>query len=411
MRVAFFVREVIPEGGVALATFRLATALNELGHESRVLYCSGDPPPQLRGLGCRIEGDPKAEAAPARLRHSLEQFDPAVVVVGSGRSQDLTEAIEVAPTLLHAHLHMGTCPDLARHWSRLGRPCGVRAGWRCAVLRPVLGCSELKRAVRPGPIQAQRALLRLLSSGEAGVLCVSTDQAEVYLDHGVPRSRIAVVPNLGIRATASELADASARTPEEWRSATAFVGRLSKPKGAALLDELARSLPAEARLRVFGDGYLAEALSSLPDGVRCGHVAQDQIAGVLMWARAVLFPSIWPEPGGIVGIDAQVMGVPLAAFDTGAPRHWPGAQRFGLDELGGMAEWLAARPPRTEPRNPEAVSEAQARYWRQVTAHGADAIARFARAGRFGDDDDDPVEALMRGPEPEAAPTGAAESR
>jgi glycosyltransferase involved in cell wall biosynthesis len=407
VRVAFFVREVIPEGGVALATFRLATALSELGHDSQVLYCSGDPPQELRGLGRRIEGDPRAEAAPAGLRQSLERFDPTVVVVGSGRSQDMVEAIEVAPTLLHAHLHMGTCPDLARHWSRLGRPCGVRAGWRCAALRPLLGCSELKRAVRPGPIQAQRALLRLLSSGEAGVLCVSTDQAEVYLDHGVARSRIAVVPNLGIRATASELAEASAKTPEAWRSATAFVGRLSKPKGAALLDELARVLPAEARLRVFGDGYLAEALSSLPDGVRCGHVAQDRVAGVLMWARSVLFPSIWPEPGGIVGIDAQVMGVPLAAFEVGAPRHWPGAQRFELGGLGEMADWLAAQPPRAEPRNPDAVSQTQARYWRQVTAHAADAIAAFAQAGRFGDDDGDPVEALMRGPEPEAARAGA----
>jgi glycosyltransferase involved in cell wall biosynthesis len=407
VRVAFFVREVIPEGGVALATFRLAAALGELGHDSRVLYCGGDPPPELQGLGQRIEGDPRAEAPPPRLRQSLERLDPAVVVVGSGRVQDLVEAVEVAPTLLHAHLHMGTCPDLARHWSRLGRPCSIRAGWRCAAVRPLLGCSEMKRALRPGPIRSQQGLLGLLSRGEAGVLCVSTDQAETYEDHGVARSGIAVVPNLGIRAQASELAAASATTPEEWRSATAFVGRLSKPKGAGLLDDLARLLPAEARLRVFGDGYLSQALASLPAGVRCGHVAQDRVAGVLMWARAVVFPSIWPEPGGIVGIDAQVMGVPLAAFETGAPRHWPGARRFELGDLEQMAEWLAAQESRSAPRDPDAVSEAQARYWRRVAAGAAETLAAFARDRRFEPEDGDPVEGLMQGPRPQAVRSGA----
>src|SRR5262249_5032469 len=144
---------------------------------------------------------------------------------------------------------------------------------------------------------------------------------------------IAVLPNLGIRMTAAKLAAVSSRTPEDWRDATAFVGRLSKAKGGQLLGALSGSLPKDARLRVFGDGYMATRLASLPSGVLCGHVDQDSVTGVLMWARAAVFPSLWPEPGGIVGVDAQTIGVPLGAFDVGAARYWPTAERFSPGDV------------------------------------------------------------------------------
>jgi glycosyltransferase involved in cell wall biosynthesis len=390
VKVAFVLREVMPEGGLTLASFRLATALAEGGDEAEVLYRQGDPPPDLAAVGRRIEQP---------LRRALEGVGPDVVLVGSGELDDMLGAAAVAPTVVHAHVHHGVCPDEARYWSRLRQPCTVRAGRRCSLLRPALGCSDLRQSLRQGPVAAQRQILDAIAAGPLGVVCVSTDQGELFARHGVPPSRLAVLPNLGIRAAPAELEAASRGTPEAWRDAIAFFGRLSKPKGGELLGQISRALPPELRFRVFGDGYLAGRLArSLPPGVMCGHVPQHAVTGVMMWARAAIFPSLWPEPGGIVGVDAQVMGVPLAAFDLGAPRHWPAARRFPRGEAGAMAAWLAGREGRTERRDPEAIAAAQRGYWERIAARGAELLSGFAANGSFEQLDDAPAEELILAP-------------
>ncbi|HVO55183.1 MAG TPA: glycosyltransferase [Solirubrobacterales bacterium] len=384
MRIALLNRRVMPEGGVSLAAFRLAQALTEAGHEAEVLYTEGEPPAELAAISRRLsagEGDGISATAVSR---ELERLDPALVLVGSGKLSDLLAAAAVAPAVLHAHMHNGVCADNARYWSRLRRPCPVRAGWHCAMLRPAMGCANLKRTLDPGHVVAQRELLAALIGDGVGVLCVSTDQACLFAEHGVDPSQTAVLPNLGIVAEPERLAALSRETPPEWRDATAFFGRLSKAKGVQLLPPLAAALPASARLRIFGDGYLAPRLSGLPAGTLCGHVAQDAVTGVLMWARAAVFPSLWPEPGGIVGVDAQVIGVPLAAFDVGAARFWPAAQRFPRGDVAAMAAWLGGQTPRSRARDPEAVAAAQRGYRERVGRRAAAALESFARERSFG---------------------------
>lgn len=407
MRAVFFVREVMPEGGVTLAAFRLASALVEAGQEAEVLYCAGEAPAELAPLGRRIDAEPGDPAAPWDLEHELRRSEPDVVIVGSGELDDLWLARLVAPTLLHAHLHMGTCADTSRYWYRLQRPCGVKAGWKCAALRPVLGCSDLRSTLRPAAVARQRRLLEFLRAGDVGVLCVSSDQAERYVAHGLPAARVAALPNLGIRLPPDRLAQAAAAVPEEWRDAIAFVGRLSKTKGGELLPEIHGHLSADSRLRVFGDGYLGESLSSLPPEVLCGHVSQEMVAGILMWARALVFPSLWPEPGGIVGVDAQVMGVPLAAFDLGAGRHWPAAERFDRTDVAGMARWLDGREPSTRPRSAERVARAQAAYWERVGVRACRDLAAFAANRAFGWSGEMPPELVMRDAPPKPAEPSA----
>jgi glycosyltransferase involved in cell wall biosynthesis len=382
VKVVLAIRRALPEGGITLASFRLARALAERGHEAEVLYTAGAPPAGMAALGRRLASEDEQGAAPAPsdLGGQLDRLDPDLVLVGSGRLPDLRAAAATAPTALHAHMHVGACPDNARYWARLRRPCGVRAGWGCAVLRPALGCSSLGRSLDPTHLRVQREVLELLAGGEVGLVCVSSDQAELFRRHGVPASRLAVLPNLGLRADAGALAAASAATPPEWRDATAFFGRLSKAKGGQLLEPLAAALP-QSRLRIFGDGYLARRLASLPDGVFCGHVEQQAVLGILLWARAAVFPSLWPEPGGIVGVDAQVTGVPLAAFDVGAARHWPAAELFAPGDVEAMAAWLAGREPRRAPRDPDAVAAAEAAYWERIGAR-AEAVLADLAAGR-----------------------------
>lgn len=385
MKLAIVARRVFPEGGLTLSAFRLAAALGEAGHEAEVVYDAGRPPADLAAYGRRVAWVDGPGPVARRLAAALEGSGADAVLVDSGQIADLRAAAAVAPAAVHANMHDGTCADRARYWTRVRRPCRVRAGWCCTALRPVLGCSNLRRSLDPGHISAQREILDLLRGGGLGVVCVSTDQAELYARHGVAPERIAVLPNLGIRAAPDALEKAARETPEAWRGATAFFGRLSKHKGGQLLPDLADRLPAAARLRIFGDGYLEPQIAAAqPAEVMCGHVPQEAVAGVLMWARAVAFTSLWPEPGGIVGVDAQLMDVPVAAFDVGAPRYWPAARRFSLGDVEAMAAWLGEREAPAGPRDPEEVARAQHGYWARIGARGAELLAGFAAGGTFG---------------------------
>ena len=54
----------------------------------------------------------------------------------------------------------------------------------------------------------------------------------------------------------------------------------------------------------------------------------DRLIGALAAVLAV--PSVWPEPFGLVGLEAAARGVPAVAFDTGGIRQWLHHQISGL---------------------------------------------------------------------------------
>src|SRR4029453_16478997 len=64
-----------------------------------------------------------------------------------------------------------------------------------------------------------------------------------------------------------------------------------------------------------------------------GWVERDRLSALYQRAGALIFPSRWQEPFGIVGIEALSFGVPVVAWESGAGPEWhPGP---GLGPWGG----------------------------------------------------------------------------
>jgi glycosyltransferase involved in cell wall biosynthesis len=108
-----------------------------------------------------------------------------------------------------------------------------------------------------------------------------------------------------------------------------FVGRLEEIKGTKLLPEIAGLLPPGAKLMVVGDGELKdELLQAVADGelrerlLFRGKLNGEELLRAYSDARVIIFPSIWQEPFGRVGIEALAMGRPVVAFDVGGVREW-----------------------------------------------------------------------------------------
>jgi len=116
-----------------------------------------------------------------------------------------------------------------------------------------------------------------------------------------------------------------------------LAGRLVRHK--APLDALraweiaGRPLP----LHVAGEGPLEERLEG---AVRLGWLDPTSLRRELLRARALLFPSFWQEPFGILGVEALACGTPVIVADTGGTREWSaaGCIRVPRGDVAAMAE-------------------------------------------------------------------------
>jgi Glycosyl transferases group 1 len=385
-------------GGKELAIARMATVLAERGHDVGLLYGAGELPPlptsirveRIPSLHRPTSGSPVAEVVRAVASARSE-----LVIMGVGWPEALDALTDQAPVILTAQTLAPICPDGSKFWSRTSRACTVPAGPHCLAIRPVLGCAGRRDVVRLAPYRTYRSLARLGRSGRIGIAVPGADERTRLLSHGYPPQAVTVLPNLGMCLSAEALSRAASVTPAADRGAVVFIGRLSQTKGAQLLPALAVALSPVA-LAVFGTGYLESALREpLGDALR-GGLDQWRVAGVMQWARSLAFPSLWPEPGGIAGIDAQVMGVPTVAFDIGAARSWPQATLVPPRDIHAMADALRAAPVREHPREPAAVADAQVRYRTVVAGLIEERITTFAKLGHWPSEPADPVTDALR---------------
>ena len=268
---------------------------------------------------------PSAAAARA-VADELRREPPDVVVTASVFDTAVLDAVRAnAPRwIARVHDHRAFCPTGDRVFPQFEAPCTAAMGGACRGATLVRGCVH---GPRPSSFHriGQREAVRDRLARADGVLVSSEHMRATCAANGIDAARIAITP--------PPLPDA-AYAPNPARRPPArtllFASRLTPRKGLrSLLGALAQLSQADRpRLVVagFGDAEERDAQAQAErDGIAVtwrGHLTATELRAAIDDADAVAVPSLWPEPFGLVGIEAQARGRPAVAYRVGGIGDW-----------------------------------------------------------------------------------------
>jgi glycosyltransferase involved in cell wall biosynthesis len=256
----------------------------------------------------------------------LATWQPDVCFSHNMAPLDVDEALlDRWPVVKMMHGFFGTCisshkahafPSVVPCTRTFGAPCVALYGpRRCGPLRPAQAMSSLRWNNR------QHALLTRYSS----IVVASRYMQREYTRHGVSPDRVITAPLFP--TTSNE----DGARPRPVTATVLFAGRMTDLKGPGLLVNAmaiaAKGSSRPLKLVMAGDGpervrLIALARARGVDASFPGWVTGADLRGLFRGASVVAVPSLWPEPFGLVGLEAALHGVPAVAFDSGGVAEW-----------------------------------------------------------------------------------------
>jgi len=289
-----------------------AAALEQAGHVVRQLILAN--PTDAIGAMTTLARSLYNRPVAAKVRRTIADFQPDVVHVHNTWFALSSSAVSAAaasgvPVVMTIHNYRLAC--LGSDLFRDGAVCTACVGH--SPLRGVIhGCyrsSHLQSVIQATEVTVTRRR-RVLDRSVTRFVAGSQFMGERLIEMGVPRSRLVIKPHF--------VADPGPRLRLPSQSEEILsVGRLAPGKG---LDTLLRAWntidvsrsPFE-RLSIIGDGPLAEDLrADAPLTVDLpGWLSRNAVTDRLLRARALVMPSEWYEPFGMVLIEAMSAGLPI----------------------------------------------------------------------------------------------------
>jgi len=344
-------------GGVQSYLDRVASGLIVRGHDVAILHRDASLAPFAADATYALTQFSVAANGIAAALDAVAAWRPDVCFSHNMDRLEVDRALaDRWPVVKFMHGYLGTCiGGQKRHGFPSSVPCDRVFGAPCLALYGPRHCGELALAKFVGQYRWARAQQTLFAEYRA-IVVASDHMKREFARHGVDETRIHVNP---LFPTHDEPGDSAEPDPVH---TVAFLGRMTVVKGGDLLlraiGEASARLARPIRALMIGDGPQRARWERIARDLRIDATFTGWVKGADRWslvrrAALVAVPSTWPEPFGLVGLEAAALGVPAIAFDVGGIGQWlrdgvsgclvPGPPRAGafaaalVDVLGATA--------------------------------------------------------------------------
>ena len=327
MRILHVNDHLSESGGVETYLLSVCPELMRMGHDVHVAYGKGHPIlPQAHHIPQIASIRPRDDAACADSLGSLiSRIAPDVIHMhGIHNAGAIRTMVKSGRCVMHTHDYRTICPASNFFYKRPQAVCTKTCGPGCFLTTALKHCMT----PRPGPALYfyRRARWNIEHCQDfRSVICPSQYAADRYLQSGFDPDRLQVIPYF------CPLPPTDGPRPLPERPTITFLGRATSTKGwFHFIEALGLLPPAVQGLMIgnFGSSSHAEAMR-LATRFGCADrlkleswVARKDIHTIYERTSVLVFPSIWPETLGIVGIEAMAFGVPVVASDIGGVREW-----------------------------------------------------------------------------------------
>jgi glycosyltransferase involved in cell wall biosynthesis len=278
--------------------------------------------------------------AVSTIRRAVREFRPEVAFVNMFAhhlSPAIFHALGDVPVVLAVSDYKCVCP-IGSKLKPDNSICTSPAGWVCHQA----GCVNLAHWIRDQP---RYALIRSAVDRATRVIACSKSVSRELERAGIDAECIYLpVPGPGITYKKSPAAEPR----------ILFNGRLDREKGVEQLLRafaLVSAANPHATLRIAGRGPLRDPLETVARelGVErqvkfLGWQEPAQIEREIAEAWVVAAPSLWPEPLGLVALEAMVRGIPVIASSIGGfaeiVEHGVSGTLVKNGDVGALAEGL-----------------------------------------------------------------------
>lgn len=321
-------------GGVEQILFDTARGLSANGWEQALLYQNQDSDDNFKQAFDMTASDSSI----------IDEFDPDAVLVHKVSDAGLISSLtNKKPTAQMVHDHDIVCPRSHKYFPISHKVCTKPAGLSCY---QHLCCVQRNRSdsILPITLKGTGDVRKQISAGEGlrRYLANSQFMKDELVMNGIDAERINV-----IHPVPSALISPAFQPIEDNREIL-YVGQVIRGKGVDLLLKALVHLTVDWHTTIVGDGnhmnecrQLAARLGIESRVTFAGRVPHEELESFYRAARVVVVPSRWPEPFGMVGIEAMARGRPVVAFDNGGISDWLKHESTGMLVTNGDLQSMA----------------------------------------------------------------------
>lgn len=328
MKVLHVNEHLAYKGGVETYLFGLLPHLERCGMTPVVAYAEGNPELYERTVHVPAIGTAGFQAesqARRQIDAVLQEEAPDLVHIHNVQNIGALQAsFDYGPTIVTTHDYRWVCPANSFFHRRPQAICERTCGLGCFTT------TLTKHCVTPRPQYAayfyRRAQWAIRHASEfERVIAPSSGAHRKYAASGFHEASMGVLPYF------SEIEVAEAPRPVPDRHTITYLGRIASNKGHEYFVEALGLLSNSVHGVMVGSISEAatKSLRQLAAKHGCterielhGWASRSEVLDLMDRTSVFIFPSLWPETLGIVGVEALSRGVPVVASDVGGVREW-----------------------------------------------------------------------------------------